>query len=204
MTAHVTSGLRLLRLVLFFMLLSGAVPAQAVQLRVGPESLQHALTHQLQQAPDGRYYLHGRRTGGCALYATDVHVHFAQNRIVLDLHLAGKIGADFAGACLGVHWDGDAEVSMLPQAEGAKLGFTDVRVEKLTGGGDIGGLLAPLLESRVPRNFSIDAASLVGRMLHSASVRTQTPLSLDTITITSMQVVNNALLLTIDGAISMP
>jgi hypothetical protein len=186
------------------MLLSGAVPAQAVQLRVGPESLQHALTHQLQQAPDGRYYLHGRRTGGCALYATDVHVHFAQNRIVLDLHLAGKIGADFAGACLGVHWDGDAEVSMLPQAEGAKLGFTDVRVEKLTGGGDIGGLLAPLLESRVPRNFSIDAASLVGRMLHSASVRTQTPLSLDTITITSMQVVNNALLLTIDGAISMP
>jgi hypothetical protein len=194
--------LPLLLLLFLSLLCLGACPAQAVQLRVGPQSLQHALTHQLQQAPDGRYYLHGRRSGGCALYATDVHVHFAQDRIVLDLHLEGKIGADFAGGCLGVHWAGDAEVSMLPQ--GAKLGFTDVRVEKVTGAGDIGGLLAPLLESRVPRNFSIDAASLVGRMLHSASVRSQTPLSLDNLSITSMQVVNNALLLGIDGSISMP
>jgi hypothetical protein len=196
--------LPLLLLLFLSLLCLGACPAQAVQLRVGPQSLQHALTHQLQQAPDGRYYLHGRRSGGCALYATDVHVHFAQDRIVLDLHLEGKIGADFAGGCLGVHWAGDAEVSMLPQAQGAKLGFTDVRVEKVTGAGDIGGLLAPLLESRVPRNFSIDAASLVGRMLHSASVRSQTPLSLDNLSITSMQVVNNALLLGIDGSISMP
>jgi hypothetical protein len=196
--------MRVHRLFLLIFLLPGFLSARAVQLRVGPQSLQHALTHQLQQAPDGRYYLHGRRSGGCALYATDVHVHFAQNRIVLDLHLAGKIGADFAGGCLGVTWAGDAEVSMLPQAQGAKLGFTDVRVEKLNGNGDIGGLLAPLLESRVPRNFSIDAASLVGRMLHSASVRSQTPLSLDSITITSMQVVNNSLLLGIDGSVSMP
>ncbi len=186
------------------LLLSGFLSARAVELRVGPQSLQHALTHQLQQAPDGRYYLHGRRSGGCALYVTDVQVRYAQSRIVLDLHLAGKIGADFAGGCLGVHWAGDAEVSMLPQAQGAKLGFTDVRVEKLNGNGDLGGLLAPLLESRVPRNFSIDAASLVGRMLHSASVRSQTPLSLENVNITSMQVVNNALLLNIDGAITMP
>ena len=196
--------MRPLSLFLWFLLFSATLPAYAVQLRVGPQSLQHALTHQLQQAPDGRYYLHGRRSGGCALYATDVHVHFAQNRIVLDLHLAGKIGADIGGSCFGVHWEGDAEASMLPQAQGAKLGFTDVRMEKLTGSGDLSGLLAPLLESRVPRNFSIDAAWLVGRMLQSASARTQTPLSLDNITITSMQVVNNALLVNLDGAVSMP
>lgn len=193
-----------MRFLLVFSLLFAALQAQALELRVGPQALQRALSRQMLAAPDGRYYLHGHRGGGCSLYATDAHIHFAANRIVLDLHLAGKLGSNFAGGCLGVNWNGDAEVSMLPQAQGATLGFTDVRVERLTGNGSLDRLLSPLLTSRVPAGFKVNAMTLIGKMLHTASERSQTTFTLDSLSITSMQVVNNALLLTLDGSVSMP
>jgi hypothetical protein len=98
---------------------------RALDLKVGAQPLQHALVKQLFSAADGRYYLRGNRTSACYLYAQNPQLHFGGDRIYLDLHLSGKLGGSFAGECLGFSWAGDAEVSMLPQAQGSMIGFTD-------------------------------------------------------------------------------
>jgi hypothetical protein len=181
-----------------------ALPAglRAMQLTVGPDPLQRALQKQLFSAPDGRYYLRGNRTSGCFLYAQNPQLHFNGNRIFLDLHLAGKLGGSFAGQCLGFGWAGDVEVSMLPQAQGSTIGFTDVRVEKLTSDHSLDQMLEPLLARVVPKSIKVDAAQLVGRMLQTASNRSGATIALQQLQIQLLQVQGEALQLTLDGAVS--
>lgn len=182
----------------------GAMPSrvQAMQLTVGSAPLQRALQKQLFSAPDGRYYLRGTRTSACSLYAQNPQLHFTGDRIYLDLHLSGQLGSSFAGRCLGFGWVGDAEVSMLPQGQGSTIGFTDVRVERLTSDRTLDELLQPLLARAVPRSMKVDAAQLVGRMLQTASTRAGAVIALQQLQIEQLQVQKNALQLTLDGAVS--
>ena len=187
---------------LLFCLLLAPLPVQALTLTVGPQPLQRALVKQLFSAPDGRYYLRGKRDSpGCFLYAQDPHLRFAGNRILLDLHLTGKVGSNFAGACVGLAWSGDAEISVLPQAQGATIGFTDVRVEKLTSDHELDRLLEPLLAALVPRSLKVDAGSLVTKMLRTASERSATAITLQQISIGSIAVQGDSLALDIEGQV---
>ncbi len=178
------------------------LPAGALDLTVGPQPLQHALLRQLFAAPDGRYYLHGNRTSSCFLFAQNPQLHFAGNRIVLDLHLEGKIGSSFGGQCIGFKWAGDGELSMLPQAQDQQIGFTDVRVEHLTGDNGLDQLLGPLLSARVPANLKVNAASLIDKMLRSASTRSGENITLDHLVIPALAVQDNALHLSIEGNVA--
>ena len=89
---------------LLFCLLLAHVPVRALTLTVGPQPLQRALVKQLFSAPDGRYYLRGKRDSpGCFLYAQDPHLRFAGNRVLLDLHLTGKVAATLPAPVSGWH-----------------------------------------------------------------------------------------------------
>ena len=180
---------------------ASALPAAALELRVGPQPLERALVKQLFSAPDGRYYLRGSRTSGCFLYAQHPQLSFAGNRIVLALQLEGKLGREFAGQCFGVHWGGNGRLSMLPQSQGANIGFTDVRVERLTGDGSIDQLLGGMIARLAPRSFHVDAGALVNNMLRHASARSGATITLGQLTIQSLQVKNNVLDATLDGTV---
>jgi hypothetical protein len=175
---------------------------RALDLKVGAQPLQHALVKQLFSAADGRYYLRGNRTSACYLYAQNPQLHFGGDRIYLDLHLSGKLGGSFAGECLGFSWAGDAEVSMLPQAQGSMIGFTDVQVDRLTSDHTLDRMLQPLLAQLVPRAIKVDAASLVSKMLHAASTRSGQTIELQQLQIERMQVEGDALELTLDGGVT--
>ena len=195
--------MRFLLFVVYGLLLAAACPAYALDLAVGPQPLQRALVKQLFAAPDARYYLRGKRDSpGCFLYGQDPQLEFAGDRIHLHLHLAGKVGGSLAGECVGVNWNGDAEVSMLPQAQGSQIGFTDVRVEKLTSDRQLDRLLAPLLTALVPKTLKVDASALVGKMLQSASNRSGTAITLQQLAIASIAVEGDVLHLVLEGAVT--
>lgn len=192
-----------MRILLLLALLVASQTAQALQLTVGPQPLQRALVRQLFAAPDGRYYLRGKRdAGGCFLFAQNPQLQFVGGRVLLALHITGKVGSNFGGQCLGVNWDGDAEVSMLPQAQGSTIGFTDVRVERLTSDHELDRLLQPLLAALVPKNLKVDAAQLINKMLLTASSRSGTAIGLQQLSISSIQVQGDALQVAVEGAVS--
>lgn len=176
--------------------------AQGLELRVGPKPLERALEKQLFSAPDGRFYLRGNRQSLCSLYAQHPQLKFEGDRIVLAMQLDGKIGREFGGECLGVPWTGTGELSMLPQAQGATIGFSDVRVEHLTGDTSLDRLVSPLIEALAPRAIHVDAAALIGKMLRTASAHSGTEISLQQLSISGMQVVGNNLQLFAQGVVS--
>ncbi len=193
-----------MRLFLLFAALLCPLVSHAIQLSVGPQALQSALVKQLFTNADGRYYLRGKRdTAGCFLYGENPHVQFTGNRIVLQMHLSGKVGSNFGGSCLGVNWSGNAQVSMLPEAEGANIGFTDVRVEQLTSDDNLDRLLQPLLAALVPRSIKVDAGALVTKMLHNAGARSGTSIELNRLQLLSMTIQGDALLLQVDGSVTL-
>lgn len=194
--------MRSLPSIFLLFLLVCACPAWGMQLAVGAQPLQRALAKQLFSAPDGRYYLRGNRTSACYLYAQNPQLHFSGDRVYLDLHLSGKLGSSIAGQCFGLAWAGDTEVSMLPQAEGSDIGFTDVRVERLTSDHTVDRMLQPLLARLVPSSIKVDAASLVSKMLHTASNRSGTTINLQRLFVSAIQVQGTDLTLTLDGAVS--
>ena len=176
-------------------------PAHAMKVAVGPAPLQRALVRQLFATPDGRYGLRGHPGNGCYLAADHPQLSFRDNRVVLQLHIAGNIGSSVFGSCLGVNWSGDAVVSMLPQAQGTDIGFTDVRVEKLTENHDIDKLLSPLLTRAVPRAIKVDAAELARKLLVTASTKAHSQIDLQSLSLSGMQVDGQFLVLEFDGAV---
>ena len=194
--------MRVLFLLALFVALLLPLPARALDLTVGPQPLQHALLRQLFSAPDGRYYLRGDRNSACYLFAQNPQLQFSGNRIELALHLEGRLGSSFGGQCIGFKWSGEAGLSMLPQAQDQQIGFTDVRVEHLTGDNGLDQLLGSVLSARVPANLKVNAASLIDKMLRSASTRSGETITLDHFTIPAMNVQNNALHLSVEGNVT--
>ncbi len=190
-------------ILLLFAFFLAALPLHALQLTVGAQPLQHALARQLFAAPDGRYYLRGKRdAAGCYLYAEDPQLQFRGDRILLTLHLSGKVGSNAGGVCLGVNWAGNAEISMLPEAQGSVIGFGDVRVERLTGDHTLDRLLQPLLASLVPKSFRVDAGPLVDKLLHTASDRSAATITMRQLAIDLIAVQQNTLHLSLEGEVS--
>ena len=112
------------------------------------------------------------------------------------------MGGSLPGLFLGIGWAGGAEISMLPHAEGSVIGFDDVRVERLSGNHTLDRLLGPLLAAAAPHQFKVDARALINKMLLATSARSGTSIALDRFTITGMQIQGQALLLDIDGTVT--
>ena len=187
---------------LLLSLLAAAPTAHAVELKISAQALEHTLKMQLFNGPNGRYYIKGDANSACYVYADSPKVSFAADRIMVHVHTSARLGTHFRGTCLGVGLAPDADVSLLPDSEGETIGFRDARIEHLSESHELNFVLMPFLSHKVPSSMKVNAATLLRQVLAQSMQRTGYDLKLDRLKIHSMQVEGDALVVDVDGDMS--
>jgi hypothetical protein len=183
------------------LLMLGGRAAQAIEVKVSAEALERTLRNQLFSGPEGRYYIRGDATSACYVYAENPHVSFKDDRVIVHVHTRARLGTSLRGACIGVSLTTDADVSVVPDAEGESVGFRDARIERLSESKELNFLLVPFLSHKLPSQMKVNAADIMGKLLGQSVASTGYTLSLKSLKIHSMVVDHDALVLDVDAAI---
>ena len=165
-------------------------------------ALERTLKAQLFNGPDGRYYLRGDAHSACYVYAESPQVSFQDNRVVVHVHTRSKLGTGMRSTCLGVGLTTDADVSLVPEAEGESIGFRDARIERLSESKELNFLLVPFLSRKLPSEMKVNAAELIGKLLSQSDASIGYGVRLDSLKLHSMVVDHGALVVDVDGDLS--
>jgi hypothetical protein len=176
--------------------------ARAIEVKVSAQALERTLRNQLFSGPDGRYYIRGDATSACFVYAENPHVSFKDDRVVVHVHTRAKLGTGLHGACLGVSLTTDADVSVVPDAEGESVGFRDARIERLSESRELNFLLVPFLSHKLPSQMKLNAADIMGKLLSQSVASTGYTLTLESLKIHSMLVDHDNLVVDVDAAMN--
>jgi hypothetical protein len=177
----------------------GAGTAAAIEVKVSALALERTLRAQLFNGPDGRYYMRGDATTPCFVYAEDPRVSFKDDRIVVHVRTRAKLGTGLRGSCLGVALKTEADVSVIPEAEGVSVGFRDARIERLSESKELNFLLVPFLSRKLPSQMKLNAADLMSKLLSQSAATTGYTLRLDLLKLHSMLVDHDALVVDVDA-----
>jgi len=185
-------------------LTAAAVPSQAraIELKISSQALERTLTKQLFSGEGGRYYIRGKADSPCFVYAEDPKVSFKDDRIVIHVKTHAKLGTSLHGACLGVSLNTEADVSVVPEAQGESIGFRDARVENLSESKELNYFLIPFLSKKLPQEMKVNAADQLRQIISTSTQTTGYALTLDEMKIHSMQVSGDDLVVDFDGSLS--
>jgi len=184
------------------LLFLSAMPAQAVELRVSRDALERTLRQQLFSGPGGRFYLKGSPQSACSVYADDAKVTFIQDRILVKVKTRAHMGKSLRGACIGISLAPLAEVSMASYGEGESIGFRDAELLKVSDQRELNFLLTPFLSRQVPSSMKVDAADLLRKALEGSTATSGYKVTLQRLKVHSMQIKDDALVVDVDGDIS--
>ena len=191
-------------------MLLGNARARAIEVRVSSQALERTLNHQLFKTPGptpdlpNRYYLRGKPSGGCAVFADNPQVSFApdangSSRVVVKIHTHANFGASIHGKCIGIWLNIESQVSFIPEAEGESVGFRDAHIDKLSDSKELDALLVPFLAKKMPAEMKVNAANLMRTLLVRSPDSIGYTLTLDELEIHSMQVQDQYLVLDLDA-----
>ena len=188
--------------ILLSLLALAAADAQAIEVRVTAPALERTLQHDLFNQADAngnltRHYLKGNALKGCSVYADEPHVSFRDDRVVVSVKTHAKLG--FGRACFGISITTESQVSFIPEAEDESLGFRDARIEHLSNNQELDVLLEPFLAKRLPQEMKVNAADLMRKLLVKAPDSTGYTLTLETLQLHSMHVVDQDLVVDLDA-----
>jgi hypothetical protein len=197
---EVTMGRVAFRLLLSVALLFAAArAAYAIEVGISSQALERTLRAQLFNGPQGRYYIKGDASSACYVYADSPHVTFVDDRIVVHVHTKAKLGTSVHGACLGVSLSTNADVSLIPDAEGESIGFRDARIERLSQSKELNFLLVPFLSHKMPEKMKVNAAVLMRQLLSRSTETTGYALSLSSLKLHSLLVEGASLVMDVDA-----
>src|ERR1700722_9547149 len=197
---EVTMGRVPFRLLLSFVFLfATARAAFAIEVGISSQALERTLRAQLFNGPEGRYYIKGDASSACYVYADSPHVTFVADRIVVHVHAKAKLGTSVHGACLGVSLSTNADVSLIPDAEGESIGFRDARIERLSESKELNFLLVPFLSHKMPEKMKVNAAVLMRQLLSRSTETTGYALSLSSLKLHSLLVEGESLVMDVDA-----
>jgi hypothetical protein len=185
-----------------FLVAGGLAQSGAVELKVSREALTRTLNQQLFNGPNGRYYLKGNAHSACFIFAEDPQLSFVEDRIVVRVKTHARLGRAVAGACLGIPLSLPAEVSLAPDAEGETIGFRDARVDRVSEQRELNFVLSPFLSHQIPSAMKVNAADLLRKALAGSPASIGYKVSLEKLKIHSMQIQGDALVLDVDGELS--
>jgi hypothetical protein len=183
-------------------LASSPLSCHAVQLKVSREALQRTLKEELFSGPNGRYYLKGTAQTPCSIYAEDPQLTFVQDRIFVRVKAHARIGTSLHGACIGISLQPTSEVSMAPEGEGETLGFRDARVERISEQRELNFVLAPFLSHQIPASMKVNAAELLRKALEGSTATSGYKVTLDRLKIHSLAIQGDAVVVDVDGDLS--
>ncbi|WP_244502158.1 hypothetical protein [Terriglobus roseus] len=175
------------------------VKARAIELKVSSGALERTLKQQLFSGPDGRYYLRGDANSACFVYVDNPSVIFKDDRVVIHVHTHSRLGAGMFGKCVGVGFNTEADVSVMPDAEGESIGFRDARIDRFTGNKELDFILVPFLSRKLPANMKLNALELLRTALGRSKESTGYMVALDALKIHSMLVAKDKLTVDLDG-----
>jgi hypothetical protein len=197
---EVTMGRAPFRLLLSVALLFAAArAASAIEVGISSQALERTLRAQLFNGPEGRYYIKGDANSACYVYADSPHVTFVDDRIVVHVHTKAKLGTSVRGACLGVSLSTNADVSLIPDAEGESIGFRDAHIERLSDSKELNFLLVPFLSHKMPEKMKVNAAVLMRQLLNRSTETTGYALSLSSLKLHSLLVEGASLVMDVDA-----
>ena len=173
--------------------------AHAITLRVTSQALERTLHQQLFKDPSGRYYIRGRADSACFVYAEDPKISFRDDRVVVHVKTHARLGTALHGSCLGIGLNVEADVTLVPEAEGETIGFRDARVENLSESKELNLFLEPFLSRKLPQEMKVNAADVLRQALANSVQTTGYDLKLTSLKIHSMQVQNDVLVVDVDG-----
>lgn len=186
-------------LVLCGVLFGSASSASAVEVKITAQALERTLKTQLFNGPEGRYYMRGDAKSSCFVYADSPKVSFKDDRVVVHVHTRSKLGTSVYGTCVGVGLNTDADVSVVPDAQGETIGFRDARIEKLSASRELDFFLVPFLSRKLPQKMTVNAADLMRLVLSRSVEATGYGFSLTALKIHSMLVQGSYLVLDVDA-----
>lgn len=176
--------------------------AHAIEIKVTSDALERTLNKQLFTAPGNHYYIKGKPNSGCFIYAEAPKVTFKDDRVWIHIKTHSKLGTSVHGACLGVDINADADVSVIPEAQGENIGFRDARVEHLSTSRELNVFLVPFLNGKLPQQMKINVADLIRQLLTKSHESTGYDISLDNLKVHSMQVDHSDLDVDFDANLS--
>jgi hypothetical protein len=190
----------------FFIALLITSAARAIEVRVSPQALERTLNHQVFKTPGppglpNRVYLRGKPSGGCAVFADNPEVSFADDRILVKVHTHANFGASLHGRCIGIWLNIESQVSFVPEAQGESIGFRDARIDKLSDSKELDALLTPFLAKKMPAEMKVNAAELMRTLLVRSPDSTGYVLTLMDLSLHSMQVEGQQLVVDLDAKI---
>jgi hypothetical protein len=112
------------------------------------------------------------------------------------------LGKAVAGKCLGIALTTASEVSVAPQADGENLGFRDARIELVSEHQELNFLLTPFLNHKAPSSMSVNAADLLRKALQGSKASSGYDVTLDRLSIRSIQIQTDSVVLDVDGSLS--
>jgi hypothetical protein len=177
-------------------------PANALEVRVSADALERTLKAQLFSGPDGRYYIRGDAHSACYVYAESPRVVFKDDRVVVHVHTRSKLGTGLRSTCLGLGLTTDADVSLVPQAEGESIGFRDARIDHLSESRELNFFLVPFLSRKLPSEMKVNAADLIGKLLSQSISSTGYSLKLESLKLHSMVVDHDCLVVDVDANVT--
>ena len=192
---------------LFWVLLAACSAARAVEVKVTAGALERTLKAQLFRTPapepgqPSRYYLRGKPSQACSVYAEDPHVEFADDRIVVKMKVHSRVGKAIKGFCLGIYLTNEVEASFIPEAEEESIGFRDARIDQLFGNKELDALLVPFLSKKLPEEMKVNAATLLKTLLVRAPDSTGYTVTLESLKLHSMMVESGALVVDLDAVV---
>jgi len=184
------------------LLLSALVPCRAGQLIVSRDALERTLKQQLFSGPNGLYYLKGGPQTPCSITAEDPKLSFEQDRIVVHMRTRAHIGHSVAGSCIGMALSLPTEVSFEPNAEGETIGFRDARLDRVSDQREVNFVLSPFLRHQVPTSMKVNAADLLRKALADSTATSGYKIALDRLKIHSAVIQGDALVVDLDGDLS--
>ncbi len=179
--------------------LFATLPAFAIELKVSAPALERTLKQQLFTAAEGRSYLKGDPNSACFVYVDQPSVSFQDDRAIVHVHTHSRLGAGVFGKCVGVRFDTEADVSVIPEAEGETIGFRDARIDRFTGNKELDFILVPFLSRKLPGKMKLNAADILRTALARSRDSTGYAVSLDSIKVHSMIVMKDHLEVDMDG-----
>ena len=106
------------------------------------------------------------------------------------------------GSCIGISLSPTAEVSMAPCGEGETIGFRDAQLLKVSDQQELNFPLTPFLSRQVPSSMKVNAADLLPKSLEGATATSGYKVSLERLNAHSIQIEGDALVVDVDGDIS--
>lgn len=191
------------RLPLAVLLLLSYLPhGYAGQLTVSRNALERTLKQQLFGGPNGLYYLKGDAQSACFISAEDPKLSFEQDRIVVRIKTHARLGHAVGGACVGMAFNFPAQVSFTPDAEGETIGFRDARLDRVSDNKEVNFVLSPFLRRQVPSSMKVNAATILRAALAGSTASSGYKVTLDRLKIHSIVIQGDALVVDVDGDMS--